>query len=51
MIKSSKPKVFIDGQVGTTGLMINERLNDRKDIEILTIDRGKEKILLKKRKF
>jgi N-acetyl-gamma-glutamyl-phosphate reductase len=51
MIKSSKPKVFIDGQVGTTGLMINERLNDRKDIEILTIDRGKRKDSTEKKKI
>ncbi len=32
-----KPKIFIDGQVGTTGLMIHERLAQRDDIEIITI--------------
>lgn len=31
-------KVFIDGAEGTTGLRINERFENRDDIEILTID-------------
>lgn len=30
--------VFIDGQVGTTGLEISQRLRDRSDIDLLTID-------------
>ena len=33
-----KIKVFVDGQEGTTGLQIHERLNNRDDIEILEID-------------
>jgi len=31
-------KVFVDGQEGTTGLQIHERLSKRSDIEILQID-------------
>jgi len=32
-----KYKVFVDGQEGTTGLQINERLENRSDIEMLKI--------------
>jgi len=34
----NKPKIYIDGQEGTTGLRIFERFAGRDDIEILTID-------------
>ena len=34
----NKPKIYIDGQEGTTGLRIFERFASRDDIEILTID-------------
>ena len=39
----SKHTVFVDGQEGTTGLEINERLLQRNDIEILKIDNDKRK--------
>ena len=38
-----KFSIFVDGQEGTTGLEINERLQSRKDIEILKIDPEKRK--------
>lgn len=38
-----KPKVFIDGREGTTGLQIDSRLELRDDIELLTIDPDKRK--------
>lgn len=39
----SKPKVYIDGQAGTTGLQIYERLRSRDDIDLLLIDPDKRK--------
>jgi N-acetyl-gamma-glutamyl-phosphate reductase len=47
-----KYKIFVDGQEGTTGLKIHERLSKRKDLEILNIepehrkDPEKRKILI-----
>ncbi len=38
-----KPKIYIDGQEGTTGLQIYERLGQREDIELLRIDPEKRK--------
>ena len=38
-----KKTVFIDGQHGTTGLKINERLSGRKDIELLEITEANRK--------
>lgn len=38
-----KPKVYIDGKEGTTGLQIYERLALRDDIELLLIDEVKRK--------
>jgi N-acetyl-gamma-glutamyl-phosphate reductase len=38
-----KPKVYIDGKEGTTGLQIYDRLSLRNDIELLLIDEEKRK--------
>ncbi len=38
-----KPKIYIDGQAGTTGLKIRERFAGRDDLEILMIDEAKRK--------
>ena len=38
-----KPKIYIDGKEGTTGLQIYERLGSREDIELLLIDEDKRK--------
>ena len=47
----SKPKVYIDGKEGTTGLQIYERLGGRDDIELLLIDEDKRKDTEERRKF
>lgn len=46
-----KPKVYIDGQEGTTGLRIFERFAGRDDIEILTIDPALRKDTDERRKL
>ena len=38
-----KPKVYIDGKEGTTGLQIYDRLSVRSDIDLLLIDEDKRK--------
>lgn len=38
-----KPKIYIDGQEGTTGLQIYDRLEKRSDLELLHIDSAKRK--------
>lgn len=38
-----KPKVYIDGKEGTTGLQIYDRLASREDIELLLIEEEKRK--------
>jgi N-acetyl-gamma-glutamyl-phosphate reductase len=46
-----KKTVFVDGQQGTTGLKIRERLHGRTDIEILEISEDKRKDTGTKRKI
>ena len=41
----AKYKVFVDGQEGTTGLEIHERLQKRDDVEVLKVDPEKRKDL------
>lgn len=38
-----KPKIFVDGQSGTTGLQIYDRIKTRSDIEIVHISEAKRK--------
>ena len=47
----AKPKVYIDGQEGTTGLQIYDRLGAREDIELLLIDPAKRKETAERKKF
>lgn len=47
----TKPKIYIDGREGTTGLRIYERLEDRDDIELLLIDEDKRKDLEERRRL
>jgi len=46
-----KPKIYIDGKEGTTGLQIYERLIDRRDIELLLIDEKKRKDLWERKRM
>ena len=46
-----KPLVYIDGQEGTTGLQIYDRLGKREDITLLQIDPEKRKDIEERRRF
>jgi N-acetyl-gamma-glutamyl-phosphate reductase len=45
---SNKTKIFIDGQHGTTGLQIHDRLKDRPDIELLELPMAERKDLARR---
>lgn len=46
-----KPKVYIDGQAGTTGLQIYDRLGQRDDIELLQISEELHRDVEERKKF
>lgn len=46
-----KPKVYIDGKDGTTGLQIYDRLAARSDIDLLLIDEAKRKDTAERKKL
>ena len=47
----AKKKVYIDGQSGTTGLQIFDRIGSRDDLELLRIDEDKRHDMQERSKF
>ena len=47
----AKTKVYIDGQAGTTGLQIFDRIGSREDLELMRIDEDKRHDNEERRKF
>jgi hypothetical protein len=50
-IAGAKKKVFIDGEVGTTGIQVRDRLANRSDIEIISLVGDDRKDPVKRAKF
>jgi N-acetyl-gamma-glutamyl-phosphate reductase len=46
-----KPRIYVDGQEGTTGLRIHEHLAHRDDLEVLTIDPAKRKEVAERKRL